>query len=74
MEESAVDWLISKIWTTDWVNYSREEKLQVFEQARKIQKKMIIDTVISCASFVTYEESEQYYNKTYGNKEISDNN
>lgn len=66
MEESAVDWLISKIWTTDWVNYSREEKLQVFEQARKIQKKMIIDTVISCASFVTYEESEQYYNETYG--------
>lgn len=69
MEESAVDWLISKIWTTDWVNYSREEKLQVFEQAREIQKKMIIDTVISCASFIGYEEAEWYYNKTYGNKE-----
>ena len=25
----------------------------------------VIDTVISCASFIGYEEAEQFYNKTF---------
>lgn len=62
---TAVEFLLSHMWTTDWVNYTREEKLKVIEEAKQLEKQQIIDTVISCASFIGYEEAEQYYNQTF---------
>jgi hypothetical protein len=62
---TAVDFLLSHMWTTDWVNYSKEEKLEVIEKAKELEKQQIIDTVLSCASFIGYEEAEQFYNKTF---------
>lgn len=62
---TAVEFLLSHMWTTDWVNYTREEKIKVIEEAKQLEKQQIIDTVISCASFIGYEEAEQYYNQTF---------
>jgi len=36
-----------------------------FTEAKELEKQQIIDTVISCASFIGYEEAEQFYNKTF---------
>ena len=30
-----IDFLLSHIWTSDWVNYTRDEKLEVIEQAKE---------------------------------------
>lgn len=30
-QKTAVEILLSHMWTTDWVNYTREEKLKVIE-------------------------------------------
>jgi hypothetical protein len=62
---TAVEFLLSHMWTTDWVNYTREEKLKVIEEAKQLEKQQIIDTVLSCASFIGYEEAEHYYNETF---------
>ena len=34
-KQTAVDYLLSHIWTSDWVNYTRDEKLEVIEQAKE---------------------------------------
>jgi len=33
-----IDFLLSHIWTSDWVNYTRDEKLEVIEQAKAVSK------------------------------------
>ena len=40
---TAVEFLLSHMWTTDWVNYTREEKLKIIEQAKEMEKQQIID-------------------------------
>ena len=37
-QQTAVNYLLSHIWTTDWVNYTREQKLAVIEQAKEMEK------------------------------------
>ena len=37
-KQTAVNYLLSHIWTTDWVNYTREQKLAVIEQAKEMEK------------------------------------
>ncbi len=32
-----IDFLLSHIWTSDWVNYTRDEKLEVIEQAKAME-------------------------------------
>jgi hypothetical protein len=38
LEQTSVEWLIEKIYTTDWVNYSKQEKSEVFNQAKEMEK------------------------------------
>ena len=42
MKQTAVEFLLSHIWTTDWVNYTKEEKLKVIEQAKEIENQQMI--------------------------------
>ena len=36
-KQTAVNYLLSHIWTTDWVNYTREQKLAIIEQAKEME-------------------------------------
>jgi hypothetical protein len=38
-KQTPIDYLLSHVWTTDWVNYTYDEKLEVFEEARKMHNK-----------------------------------
>ena len=35
--QTAVEFLLSHMWTTDWVNYTREQKLNVIQQAKEME-------------------------------------
>jgi hypothetical protein len=64
--QTAVEFLLSHMWTTDWVNYTREQKLNVIQQAKEMEKHQIIES---------YDKgefnqgcngtAEEYYNKTF---------
>jgi hypothetical protein len=75
--KTAVEFLLSHIWTTDWVNYTKEEKLKVIEQAKKMEKQQIIDAFgVGChlesKRLIEYHDvAEQYYNETYVSKDIA---
>ena len=38
MEQLAVEWLFEQIVNSDWRNVIGEEKIKIFEQAKKMQK------------------------------------
>ena len=69
-KQTAVEWLMVKIHTTDWVNNTREEKLEIFEQAKEMEKQQIIDAYKFGISDEYVIGSEQYYNETFGGKDI----
>ena len=68
-KQTAVNYLLSHIWTTDWVNYTREQKLAVIEQAKEMEKEQIVDAYDYGSLRSGCEEGEQYYNETYGGGE-----
>ena len=72
-KQTAVNYLLSHIWTTDWVNYTREEKLAIIEQAKEMEKERIIDAHYEgqCNQTEGYplQIAEQYYKQTYGGGE-----
>jgi hypothetical protein len=78
-QQTAVNYLLSHIWTTDWVNYTREQKLAVIEQAKEMEKEQSIGLIKQTAMFMaashldediadmSYEDVyKTYYNETYG--------
>ncbi len=80
-KQTAVNYLLSHIWTTDWVNYTREEKLAIIEQAKEKEKQQIINAQMDMFIHLNnlpygleYLEkrqsaedfSQQYYNETFG--------
>jgi hypothetical protein len=74
-QQTAVNYLLSHIWTTDWVNYTREQKLAVIEKAKEMEKQQIINSFwngdnTDCTSEQNIKDfGEQYYNETYGGDE-----
>ncbi len=79
-KQTAVNYLLSHIWTTDWVNYTREEKLAIIEQAKEKEKQQIINAQMDMFIHLNnlpygleYLEkrqsaedfSQQYYNETF---------
>ena len=74
-KQTAVNYLLSHIWTTDWVNYTREQKLAVIEQAKEIERQQIINAFwngdnTDCTSEQNVKDfAEQYYEQTYGGGE-----
>jgi hypothetical protein len=66
--QTAVEFLLSHMWTTDWVNYTREQKLNVIQQAKAMEKEQILNAFENgevCTLFKNEDTSEQYYNKTF---------
>jgi hypothetical protein len=68
-KQTAVNYLLSHIWTTDWVNYTREQKLAIIEQAKEMHKQEIINSFFEGAYGGDNISGEQYYNETYGGGE-----
>ena len=77
-KQTAVNYLLSHIWTTDWVNYTREQKLAIIEQAKAMNKEEIIEGYANghndgCRYMNNekqqFEHAEQYYEQTYGGGE-----
>jgi vacuolar-type H+-ATPase subunit H len=67
MKQTAIQFLLSHLWTTDWVNYTQEEKLQVIEEAKEMEKQQIIDAYIEASEnpALILDDAEQYYNETF---------
>jgi hypothetical protein len=70
MKQTAIQFLLSHLWTTDWVNYTQEEKLQVIEEAKEMEKEQIIDAWhngYENQSPMIDEDNcgKQYYNETF---------
>lgn len=69
--KTAVEYLINIIDQTDWINYTREERLEVFNQSKEIEKRHIIDAYIDGkyeSDLVVMSDkyyAEQYYNETF---------
>ena len=66
-KQTPIDYLLSHVWTTDWVNYTYDEKLEVFEEARKMHNHEIemakiealeIEIIKQCAEQSTSEASK----------------
>jgi hypothetical protein len=60
---TAIEWLVEQV-NSDCLN-SSFIRPELIEEAKELEKKQIIDTVLSCASFIGYEEAEYYYNETF---------
>lgn len=74
MEQTAVEWLFSKMNVlnaiTDTpisVNGRPHEWNELYEQAKQMEKKQIIDAVDDWV-FNGTKKGEQYYNENYGDK------
>jgi len=67
-KQTAVNYLLSHIWTTDWVNYTREQKLAVIEQAKEMEKQRMIEFAKQFIDVVNIEDKdvEIIYEQTYG--------
>ena len=65
-KQTSVNYLLSHIWTTDWVNYTREQKLAIIEKAKAMHKQEIINSFFEGAYGGDNISGEQYYNETYG--------
>ena len=64
--KTAVEFLLSHIWTSDWVNYTKEEKLKVIEQAKEMEKRQIIDAYNEADTFPqSYLHAENYYSEIF---------
>ena len=72
-KQTSIEWLIERIYTTDWVNYTREEKLEVFEQAKQMEKEQIENAYWDGGQDIplTEKRCKQYYNETYNNEDKS---
>jgi hypothetical protein len=77
--QSSIEWLMVKIHTTDWVNNTREEKLEIFEQAKEmdIQQKIEISKNSYIAGYLDNQSKiddsmnfpNDYINEIYGGKD-----
>ena len=75
---AAVEYLINIIDQTDWINHTAEEMLEVFKQAKEMEKQQIIDFTNNFIAECTYGDYdgivqrnktvEQYHNETFKNK------
>lgn len=69
MKETAVEWFAEKVGHNSLI--SLVEYNELFEQAKEMEKKQIVDARINgdvngaCIFKIARREAEQYYNKTF---------
>ena len=72
MKQTAVEWLINIIDQKDWINYTTEERLKVFEQAKEIEKQQqgyseeeVLDLFVGILDankcFVTFKDIKEWF-------------
>ena len=66
IKESSIEWLMVKIHTTDWVNNTRQQKLEIFEQAKEMHKQEIINAYYGESYSKIIFNGEENYNETFG--------
>ena len=72
IKQTAVEWLFETVCNNDWKHLPGEIKLQIFEQAKEMEKQQIISDNIADMEFIPVdpnryqEDAENYYNETYG--------
>lgn len=82
MEQTAVNWLFEQVNNLDWRNLQGDKKLEIFEQAKAMEKEQIIDAQMDMFNNTNKikfgldylnkrdaaeEYAEQYYKETYTN-------
>jgi hypothetical protein len=74
-KQTAVNYLLSHIWTTDWVNYTREQKLAIIEQAKEMEKQQhattwdkSMDNLDARGGNIVraWVDFDEYYEQTFG--------
>ena len=66
MKQTAVEWLVEKLWNTDKDKFTW---YAILKQAKEMEKQKMIEfaqsyAVIHCMGDIT-KDAEQYYNETY---------
>jgi hypothetical protein len=67
--QTAVEWLFEQVVNLDWKNIQGENKLEIFNQAKELEKQQIIEAYSNNGwnDEDTRSNAEQYYNETYEN-------
>jgi hypothetical protein len=66
-KQTAIEWLFDKITQNQEIRWRGTRYLELFEQAKQMEKEQIKDAAKSCNYIggATNIEAEQYYNATY---------
>jgi Mg/Co/Ni transporter MgtE len=70
-KQTAVEWLFEQVVNLDWRNLQGDKKLEIFNQAKAMEKEQIIDAFtnednIQWDKQLRTRAAEQYYNEQYG--------
>ncbi len=66
MTQTAIEWLVEQMMNSDFI--FDEIDIQLFQQAKEMEKQQIIDACYFGSQNLPYEvkdKSEQYYNQTF---------
>jgi Mg/Co/Ni transporter MgtE len=65
-KQTAVEWLFEQVANLDWRNLQGDKKLEIFEQAKAMEKEQIIEAIdYGCSDWGSFKDVEKYYNETY---------
>ena len=70
-KQTAVEWLFEQVANLDWRNLQGDKKLEIFNQAKAMEKMQMIEYSKNCIEYVlnieiTASSMEEHYNETYG--------
>lgn len=68
-QQTAVEFLFEQVANLDWKNLIGEKKIEIFEQAKQMEKEQIVKAHKEGNKYngwALQHEHEQYYNETYG--------
>jgi hypothetical protein len=78
-KQTAVEWLFEKITQNEEIRWRGTRYLELFEQAKQMEKEQIKDAFGEKRQFMGFEDNdefwitdmtaEQYYNETYGKED-----
>ena len=70
-QQTAVEYIIEKLQSTQWEYTPWPERRKIIEQAKQMEKEQIVDAHYQGYrnDIGTTEVSEQYYNETYNKKD-----
>lgn len=64
-KQTAIEWLFEQVANLDWRNLQGDKKLEIFDQAKAMEKEQIIDAY-AIGKYINEDDrdlAEQYYRK-----------